>query len=1284
MGALEIIGAGGGRPDAPRKPVEAPDSLQSLATARVMMLVGLGEMGGLVEGDKSIFFGGVPLANADGTRNFERVRVEHRVGTAAQTPMAGFDEVETEYAVGVEVKAGDKAGIARNIDNLDAAAIRVTVSVRGLMSISDDGDTNPSRVDLAVDVCQPGGAWQQVRNIGIEGKTRSHYQRSVRVDLPGRGPWQVRVRRLTPDSTSQKLINATAWDSYTVLQPLQLSYPGYALLGVTFDARQFSSLPEITSEWNLSVLQVPSNYDPAAGTYSGAWDGTFKPAHSSNPAWCLYTFATDERFNICLPADGAWKWDLYRISQWCDQLVSDGAGGLRRRFEMNGYHGDGADAWKALQDMASVFCGKVIPSAGGIRIVADMPGDTPGKHFAPANVLDGRFSYTSTEQADRYTVASVSFVDPADGWKRTPEPVESAEGLARYGYQPAEVVAVGCTSRAQAQQLGRYILETAQTETELVNFGAGLYAADLLPGELFTVFDPTVAGRRMGGRLLAVKGKTVTLDAPVMLDAGIAYSLECPMPDGQLVQRGVVVKAGETDRLQLVAPFPAQPVEGTTWALIGTNLQPTIWRCVSKREREPGIYEISGLQHNPHKWAAIEQGLYIEQPPTSSLPDPSQIPAVGAVALREVSYLTGDGRRAVRLEVDWPAVNHPYLRGYVVGYREENGNWRELPEQSANHAELEGLLPGVWQVRVSSVSATGLRSIPALGKVNARGHTTPPPMPALSAVGGPMKIELTWRYPAGVPELVGAELFYSADPNDSNPTPLCDRAYPVNSYTHHGVGLGVHYYYWLQVVDSWGNVSPRARADAATIRDPSLLLQQLQGGISGSELADELRKPMENVANITAEVDHAAKLAESAIDAAMQSVLTSDQLGDTQARHRALAKQELKTTATALRQEATARLELSAKLDDTRADLVQEQTARAEADRAIASDVKTLASRTQSDFAAVRQELKTATGPDGSLAQRLDQLTAKHEDGQRTTQAGLLQEQTARAKADDSLAADIKTLSSKTDSGLATVRQELQTATGASGALAKRLDQLTARHEEAQKTTQAGLLQEQTARAKADDAMAADIKTLSSKTDSGLATVRQELQAATGSSGSLAQRLDQMSTRVGDAEATITQQAKSVDGLMGKWSVQITRTANGKTFAAGFAMNNGANGSEFAVLADKFYVAQPDGENARQVFTVGSIGGRSAVGIAGDLILDGTMSASKISAGEVRAEVALYAAAIRGGSMNMGGGRFSVDNGGNVSIRSGDGGARTEISNRVIRVFDENGVERVKIGDLAA
>ncbi|KIA79294.1 hypothetical protein QR66_16730, partial [Chromobacterium piscinae] len=318
------------------------------------------------------------------------------------------------------------------------------VAVPALFAVNaDNGDTNPASVELAVDLQPSDGSWREAGRIRIlNQKTRSRYQRAVRVNLTGRGPWQIRVRRITPDSTTQNLVNATAWDAYTVIQETRLRYPNYAMLGLTFDAQQFTSIPEVTSDWKLAILRVPSNYDPVAGTYHGSWDGTFKPAHASNPAWWLYTYATDPRFNLNLPAEGAWKWDLYRIAQWCDQRVSDGRGGTRRRFEVHNYHSDATDAWQALQDIASIFCGKVVPYAGGVRVLADMPGDTPAKQFVPANVIEGRFTYASTELPDRHTVASVSFVDPADSWKRSVEYVEHPGGLVQYGYQPAEVVAV--------------------------------------------------------------------------------------------------------------------------------------------------------------------------------------------------------------------------------------------------------------------------------------------------------------------------------------------------------------------------------------------------------------------------------------------------------------------------------------------------------------------------------------------------------------------------------------------------------------------------------------------------------------------------------------------------------------------------------------------------------------------------------------------------------------------------------------------------------------------------
>lgn len=845
MQRIQGAGGGGGQPSS-RRPVEAPDSLQSVATARLMLLVALGETGGPVNGLKSIYLDGTPIENADGSRNFERVQAEWRNGTPTQLPFSGFSEVETETAVGVEIKAG--AGLVRHIDNLEANAVRVTVSVSGLFQVdANSNDTNPARVEMAVDLKPADGIWAEQKQIVIQGKCRGKYQRAVRVPLAGKGPWQLRVRRLTPDSTTQNLVNATGWDSFTTIQELQLRYPNYAMLALAFDARQFNRLPEITSDWQLAILQVPSNYHPVTGVYHGAWDGRFKPAHSSNPAWWLYTIGTDPRYNLNLPAEGAWKWDLYRIAQWCDQLVSDGQGGQRRRFEMHHYQTDSADGWKVLQDIASVFCGRVIPYAGGVRVMADMPETTPAKQFVPGNVEEGRFTYSSTALDERYTVASVSFVDPDDGWKRGTEYVEHPAGLSRYGYQPAKVVAMGCTSRAQAQQYGRYLLETAQHETETVSFVAGLYGSDLLLGETFTIADPVVAGRRMGGRLLAVDGRAVTLDAPVLLEPGVRYSLECPLPDGTLARRAVGNTAGQTDQLNLVAAFPTTPLTGTTWTLLASNLQPTLWRCVSHREREPGVYEISGIQHFADKWQSIEQGMFLSPPPVSQQPDALQLPPVGSVSLRETVYTTGDQRRALRLEVDWAALSHPYLRGYVVACRQEGGDWLEQAEQSANHAELEGLAIGSWQVRVVAVSLTGLRSVPVLASIKVKGPSTKPPTPQLSASGGAMLVELGWRFPPGVPDLATVELRYSTRSDDPNPPLLAQLAWPTNSFTHLGVGLGVKYWYRLRVQDSWGNWSDSARASAASIKDPAALLEQLQGSITGAALADSLRQPIESI-----------------------------------------------------------------------------------------------------------------------------------------------------------------------------------------------------------------------------------------------------------------------------------------------------------------------------------------------------------------------------------------------------------------------------------------------------
>lgn len=711
-------GGGGGGGGSSHTPVEAPDSLQSVATARVLLLVGLGQTAGPERDLQSIFLDGVPLQSADGSMNFERVRAEWRTGTQSQARIEGFSDIETEYSVGVEVKQATP--LVRQIDDLDADSVRVTVSVPSLREVNDQGDTNPTGVELAVDIKPAIGSFVEVGRMVISGKQRSKYQRAKRFALTGTGPWQVRVRRITADSASQNLQNATAWDSYTVINETPMRYPNYALLALTFDARQFSNFPKIEFRWRWALLQVPSNYNPTTRKYTGSWDGTFVQKWSDHPCWWLYTYLTDARYGIALP-DGAYKWDLYTIAQWCDEMVSDGRGGLRPRFTCNMVQAESADPWQIIQDVASVFCGRVIPFAGGIRVVADMPGKTARKQFVPANVVDGVFTYGDSELKDRHTSVMVKFVDPEDSDKTSVECVEHAEGLLLYGHNPAEVAAVGCTSRAQAQQLGRYVLETAIRETETVSFSTGAYGMDLMPGEVFEISDPSVVGARYGGRLLSVSGVAVQLDAAVELLAGVSYSLEVPLPDGTLQRRGIATTTGTVSQLALVAPFSQAPIAGTTWLLVATNVVPTLWRCVSNTEQSgnPLQRQIFATQHDPDKWGRIESNLKVADPPVSLLDQEQQLVRdlqIGE-SLREVN------KSVINVaEISWRA--GPLARTFDVAWRVAGGNWEHLQVTQA-YAEL--VQPGVGrlEVRVTARDMFG-RAALATAQRELLGLTEPP------------------------------------------------------------------------------------------------------------------------------------------------------------------------------------------------------------------------------------------------------------------------------------------------------------------------------------------------------------------------------------------------------------------------------------------------------------------------------------------------------------------------------------------------------------------------------
>ena len=541
----------------------------------------------------------------------------------------------------------------------------------------------------------------------ITGKSSGRYQRAYRIELPGDGPWDVRVRRETVDSTSSALANATWWDSFTEIIDVKLSYPNSALSALSVDAEQFRSIPRRGYDIKGLKIRVPSNYDPVARTYTGTWDGTFATAWTDNPAWCFYDMLTAERYGLGRFIDEAQvdKWGLYAIAQYCDEAVPNGFGGLEPRFTCNLYLQARAEAYTVVNSMASIFRGMAYWAGGAVVAAQDAPQDVSAI-FAPANVVGGQFGYQGSAAKARHTVALVSWNDPADRYRQKIEYVEDQDGIARYGVIQTEILAVGCTSRGQAHRLGRWLLYSERMETETVTFRAGLDGLTIAPGEVIQTTDPVRAGERMGGRLVSATTSSVTLDAAVTIEVDKTYTLWAMLPDGTVASGAASAAAGEQTVLAIAPSFATAPQALSVWVLASTDIEPESWRVVAVSEIEGTMAEITALAYRPEKFAAVEANLLLEPLETSSIDVRPAAPTT--LAMAEALYLSALSVVGVKATLSWEGA----APRYAVQWRGTDQNWNEA-ETTFTTLDLQPIEAGQYEFRVWSVNALGLRSVAA-------------------------------------------------------------------------------------------------------------------------------------------------------------------------------------------------------------------------------------------------------------------------------------------------------------------------------------------------------------------------------------------------------------------------------------------------------------------------------------------------------------------------------------------------------------------------------------------
>ncbi|HBY6278188.1 TPA: DUF1983 domain-containing protein [Klebsiella pneumoniae] len=786
-----------------RTPTEQPDDLQSVAKAKILLALGEGEFAGGLTG-KDIYLDGTPLENADGSQNFSGVSWEFRPGTQAQTYIQGIPGTENEISVGTEVSS--KTAWTHTFTNTQLSAVRVRLKWPSLMKQEDDGDVVGNTVKYAIDLQTDGGAWQTVLETAVTGKTTSGYERSHRIDLPHAGStWTLRLRKISPDANSVKVGDVMTLQSYTEVIDAKLRYPNTALLYIEFDSSQFNgSIPQISCEPRGRVIRVPDNYNPETREYTGVWTGGFKWAWTDNPAWIYYDIVIADRFGLGnrLSSANISKWTLYQIAQYCDQLVPDGRGGdgMEPRYTCNVYVQERNDAYTVLRDFAAIFRGMTCWNGEQIVVQADMPRDVDFT-YTRANII-GKPRYSSSSSQVRYTNALVSWSDPDNAYADAMEPAFIPELVSRYSFNQLELTAIGCTRQSEAHRKGLWGILT-NNKDRVVEFDVGLDGRIPQPGYIIALADELLAGRVNGGRISAVNGRVITLDRDV--DAKPGDRLQLNLPSGISQSRTIQAVNGRR-QITVTTAYSETPERECVWAVESDDLFLQQYRVTGVKENSDATLTITGVAHDPDKFARIDTGAIIDQRPVSVLPAGNQSPPDDIVITSR--SVVNQGISVETMQVNWSAVSGAIA--YEAQWRRNDGNWINVPRSSTTSFEVSGIYAGRYLVRVRAINAAEISSGWAYSEEKTLTGKVGEPLAPLalatrSLVHG---VQVSWEFPTGSGDTLRTELQYSKNQDGSAPMPLSDVAYPGKSYQQMGLSMGAEFWYRARLVDRLGNESP--------------------------------------------------------------------------------------------------------------------------------------------------------------------------------------------------------------------------------------------------------------------------------------------------------------------------------------------------------------------------------------------------------------------------------------------------------------------------------------------
>ena len=1289
-----VSGSKGGS-SKPKQPTIVSNSVPSLSRARIVYLWSWGPIVGPVNGLRSIRLNGTQVHADDGTINYPGVKWQFRSGELNQERLEGIAESSNEIDVKKELLS--TTPWLRTISNSVTDAVRIRFSWPTLRQQDASGNINGVRIDYAVDISTDNGPYIEVLSSFVDRKNLTEYERAHRIELPAGNRWTIRARRLTPEANSDLVVDQMLVKAFAEVVDSDQEFPLTAVGCIEYDAQVFGGdIAKISALMRGRIVRVPANYNAETRTYAtggtgtsnGIWDGTFKEAYTNNPAWVFYDLVLHPYYGLGDRIDATMvdRWSLYRIAQYCDQMVSDGKGGQEPRFTCNLYFQKQAESYAVLQDLASIFHGMAFWDGSQIVVNADMPGDPVYTYNQSQILSQGAIKYEGTRARDRHTMAMVAWDNPEQGFETDKEPVFDDEALGQLGVvRDMSIDAFGCTSLGQAQRAGQWALMTEQLQTRGAVFRVGLDGMIPKPGQVIAIADPMLAGRNNGGRVAAVAGRVVTLDRDTTVPVGAR--LLCNLPSGKTEAR--VVKSVSGRNVTLMTDYSELPEAQCGWVLDYDDLKLMQFYVRNITRPEWHQFQFEVIQHEPSKFDVIDHGAVVDTRPISGIPVGTQ--DAPARVLLSQHVVIEQGIANTIMTIAWDAA--PGAVAYDIEWRWGAREWIKVPRTGELSVDVRGIYAGQYMARVRAVSAMQVSSLPTSSILtNLEGKVgLPPAVTHLRTESLVYGIGLNWGFPAGAEDTQRTELWQSTANSLEGATKLGDFAYPQARHELQNIVPGTNLFFWARLVDRTGNVGPwfpeKLGVNGQPSSDQTEYEEYFVGKIGKGALYQELRDDIElitgdgpgSVKELAGQVKELGDKVEGLVDTFVYDPAQTYDSGENvrEGRHIYQALQDVplntpppnpaywkdigeiletanglafqvnqnttnikeidgKVTASASSLEA---LRAATRADagegdladalkswQSTADLAVEKRVRATNDEAISERVTTFGAQVGDNKAALSTLEKVVATNDSVSAQRITELKGELND----VGSGVV----GNTQALETLSGEVSRIDGTvvaTASSLESLRAEARSDTG-EGDLSGALDAWS---------STANFAQEKKVRATAEEA--------------------------------LAMKTEQLQVNLNQTTASVQQVSKAVVDVNGRVSAQTTIKAEtivgGRKVMAGLALGSDGDTSEILAFAQRFAIIDEVTGQLRAPFIVS--GGQVFINYAmidtafiQNLVLGMTLRSSAVNAkGLPLLEINIPA--------------------GMLTLRSAGAGGSSILNNDGLAALDENDVIRAKFGKLS-